>query len=260
MLNKEIPSGRLKKLKMLVLDSDGVTVKRGTKIIEKEKNDYMEVSIRANKISDKLANKINKLKNKLIICIASGRGLIWLQSMYSKIIDDKIIILAENGNIALINGKLKQLFNYDAEYFTLRAKLKNAISKLPINGFEPKQIILTANCPYKMEQIPRIIKKLDKKKQIKSMWVAGEAWDIQKKDVSKGAGIKKIIRLLKLKKENVITIGDGPNDKEMVEMAGIGVSADINDLEAEYYTLGRGFGGEILVDYLLKSLRLTKRT
>jgi HAD superfamily hydrolase (TIGR01484 family) len=174
--------------------------------------------------------------------------------MYSKIIDDKVIILAENGNIALINGKLKQLFDYDAEYFTLRAKLKNEISKLPINGFEPKQIILTVNCPYKMEQVPKIIKKLDKKKQIKSMWVADEAWDIQRKDVSKGVGIKKIIRLLGLKKENLIAIGDGPNDKEMVEMAGIGVSAVINDLKAEYYTIGKGLGGEILADYLLKKL------
>lgn len=259
MLNKEIPSEKLKKIKILVLDSDGVTVKRGTKIIEKEKNDYMEVSIRANKISDKLAQNINKLKKKLIICVASGRGLIWLQSMYSKIIDDQTIILAENGNIALINGKLKQLFDYDAEYFTLRAKLKNEISKLPINGFEPKQIILTANCPYKMEQIPQIIKKLDTKKQIKSMWVAGEAWDIQRKDVSKWEGIKKIIKLLGLKKENTIIIGDGPNDKEMVRMAGIGVSADINDLKAEYYTTGQGLGGEILVEYLLKKLRLTEK-
>lgn len=254
MLNKEIPRGKLKKLKMLVLDSDGVSAKRGTKIIEKETKDYLEVSVRANKLSEALARKINKLKEKLIICVASGRGLIWLQSMYSKIIDNRTVILAENGNIALLRGKLTQLFDYDAEYFTLRAKLKNEISKLPINGFEPKQIILTANCPYKMEQVPQIIKKLDKKKQIKAMWVAGEAWDIQRKDVSKGAGIKKIVKELGLKMENTIIIGDGPNDKEMVEMAGLGVSAEIKDLKAEYYTVGKGLGGEILVDYLLKKL------
>ena len=85
------------------------------------------------------------------------------------------------------------------------------------------------------------------------MWVAGEAWDIQRKDTSKWGGIKKILGLLKLKRENTIIIGDGPNDKEMVEMAGIGVSADINDLKAEYYTTGKGLGGEILVEYLLKN-------
>jgi len=254
MLNKEIPLEKLKKIKMLILDSDGVTVERGTKIIEKEDENYLEVSVRANKISDRLANKIKRLKDKMIICLASGRGLIWLQSMYSKIIDDKTVILAENGNIALINGELKQLFNYNAEYFTLRARLRNEISKLSINGFEPKQIILTANCPYKIEQIPAIIKKLDKKKQIKAMWVAGEAWDIQRKDVSKGAGIKKIMRLLKLKKENLLAVGDGPNDKEMVEMAGIGISTNINDLKAQYYTVGKGLGGEILVDYLLEKM------
>ncbi len=254
MLNKEIPSEKLKKLKMLVLDSDGVSARRGTRIIERETKDYLEVSVKANKLSDSLARKINKLKEKLIIGVASGRGLIWLQSMYSKIIDDKTVIIAENGNIALLKGKLKQLFDYNAEYFTLRAKLKNEISKLPINGFEPKQIILTANCPYKMEQVPEVIKKLDKKRQIKAMWVAGEAWDIQRKDVSKGEGIKKIVKLLGMKMENTIIIGDGPNDKEMVEMAGVGVSADINDLKAEYYTVGKGLGGEILVDYLLKKL------
>ena len=258
MLNKDIPLEKLKKLKMLVLDSDGVTVERGTKIIERESKNYMEVSVRANKISDSLAKKVNKLKKKLIICLASGRGLIWLQTMYSKVIDDRMIILAENGNIALMGGRLKQLFDYDAQYFTLRAKLRNEISKLPINGFEPKQIILTANCPYKMEQIPKIINKLDKKKQIKSMWVANEAWDIQRKDTSKGEGLKKIIRLLGLKKENIIAIGDGPNDKEIVELAGIGVSADMEDLKAEYYITEKGLGGEILVNYLLKKLALSK--
>ncbi len=54
--------------------------------------------------------------------------------------------------------------------------------------------------------------------------------------------------------ENTIIIGDGSNDKEMVEMAGLGVSAEIKDLKAEYYTVGKGLGGEILVDYLLKKL------
>jgi len=255
MLNQEIPLEKLNKLKMIILDSDGVTVKRGTKIIEKEDKNSLVVSVRANKISDRLADKINRLKNRATICLASGRGLIWLQSMYSKIIDDKTVILAENGNIALINGELRQLFDYDAEYFTLRAKIRNEISKLPINGFEPKQIILTANCPHKIEQIPKIIKRLDKKKQIKAMWVAGEAWDIQRKDVSKGSGIKKIMKLLKLKRENLLAIGDGLNDKEMVEMAGIGVSADIKDLNAKYYTVGKGLGGEILIDYLLKRLK-----
>ena len=254
MLNKDIPPQELKKIKMLILDSDGVTVNRGTKIIEKEDKDHFAVSVKANKISDRLANKINKLKGKMIICLASGRGLIWLQSMYSKIIDNKTVILAENGNIALINGEFKQLFKYDAEYFTLRARLRNEISKLPINGFEPKQIILTANCPYKIEEVPKIIKKLDKKKQIKAMWVAGEAWDIQRKDVSKGSGIKKLMKKLKLKEENLLAVGDGINDKEMVEMAGIGVSADIDSLKAPYYTVGKGLGGELLIDYLLKKL------
>ena len=89
------------------------------------------------------------------------------------------------------------------------------------------------------------------------MWVANEAWDIQRKDTSKGEGLKKIIRLLGLKRENIIAIGDGPNDKEMVELAGIGVSADMEDLKAEYYTVKKGLGGEILVDYLLKKLFLT---
>ena len=237
---------------MLVLDSDGVTVERGTKIIEKEDDKCLEVSVRANKISDELAEKLNKLKDKMIICVASGRGLMWLQSMYSKIIDDRTVILAENGNIALINGKLKQLFDYDAEYFTLRAKLRNELTKLPINGFEPKQVILTANCPYKIDISEAM--KVDTKNQLKAMWVANEAWDIQRKDVSKGAGLKKIIDELGLKEENLIAIGDGPNDKEMVEMAGIGVTADPNDLEAEYYAIGDGLGGEILADYLLKEL------
>jgi hydroxymethylpyrimidine pyrophosphatase-like HAD family hydrolase len=82
----------------------------------------------------------------------------------------------------------------------------------------------------------------------------GEAFDIQKKEVSKGAGLKKLMEHLNIKREETIAMGDRINDKELLETAGIGVSADKETLPAEYWTEGQGMPGEILARYLWESL------
>jgi len=87
------------------------------------------------------------------------------------------------------------------------------------------------------------------------MW-NGEAFDIQKKIVSKGEGLKRLMQTLKIQREETIAIGDRINDKELIEVAGIGVSADADRLKAEYWTTGEQLGGEVLVEYLLKNLNL----
>lgn len=233
---------KLKKIKLLVLDSDGVTVKRGTEIKEKQSQDFLEVCVKAQKISDELAEKINKLKQKLIICVSSGRGMIWLQSMYDKILGENFMLMAENGNLLFKDGDVKQLFDYSDDYFILREKIENELKKLPIKGFEPKQIILTVHCTHEMPEVRQIVKKLDKKNILKAMWVSEEAFDIMRKDISKASGLKKLINILNLKANQVMAVGDSINDKEMLELAGIGIW-----VEPE----GNKLGGEILVDYLL---------
>lgn len=253
MLNKNIPKEKLNNLKMIILDSDGVCLPRGTHIIEKETQEFYEAEIKTYKITDELARKINQLKKKIRVCISSGRGLIYLQSMYSKILGKGTILQAENGNLSLIEGKIVQHFDYNEEYFRKIAIIKQKISKLPIKGFEPKQFILSVHTEREIPEVYEIVKKSDSEGELRVMW-NGEAFDIQKKIVSKGRGLKKLMKELKIQEKETIAIGDRINDKELLQVANIGVSADQEVLKAEYWTLGEKMGGEVLVEYLLKNL------
>jgi len=240
---------------MLILDSDGVALPRGTSIFEKETRDLYETGIKTYRVSDEMAQRLNQLKKKMKICFSSGRALIYLQNMYGKVLGEGTIIQAENGNLSLIEGKIVQHFDYAERYFQKIAAIKEEIKELPIEGFEPKQFILTVHADREIAEVYEIVKRNDPENELKTMW-NGEAFDIQKKMISKGEGLKRLLAELEIQKEETIAIGDRVNDKELLETAGIGVSADPVGLKAEYWTLGERLGGEVLVEYLLKEIQL----
>lgn len=255
MLNKPILKDELGRLKILILDSDGVCLPRGTSITEKETGDFYTARIETYRITDELAEMINQLKKKVKICFSSGRSLIYLQNMYGKILGEGTILQAENGNLSLINGQIIQHFNYDENYFKKIAAIKEEVKNLPIKGFEPKQFILTIHASEEIPEVHEIVEKYDPENELKIMW-NGEAFDIQKKIVSKGEGLKRLMETLEIKPEETIAIGDRINDKEMIELAGVGVSADPASLEAEYWITGERLGGEVLLEYLLENISL----
>ncbi|MCD6398628.1 MAG: HAD hydrolase family protein [Candidatus Aenigmarchaeota archaeon] len=253
MLNKDIPKKLLNKIKLLVLDTDGVTIERGTKIIEKDSEEYWTATIRTNKISRELADMIKKLEERgLLVMISSGRSLVYLQSMYSRILGDGTILQAENGNLSMIGGKIIQHFNYSQKYFEKISRIKERIKKLPISGFEPKQFILTVHSPKEFKDVYKIVKEEDPKRELTVMW-NGEAFDIQKREVNKGEGLKKIVDYLKID-GLVIAIGDRVNDKELLDVADIGISADESRLKEEYWTIDKELPGEQLIEYLINNL------
>jgi len=252
LLNKLIPKEILKNLKLLVLDSDGVCIPRGTKIWEKEIGNSYEVNFKTDVITDEFADSVNQLKKKIKICISSGRSMIYLQSIYGKILGEGTTLMAENGNLFLVAGHQFQYRIYPEEYFVKLAKIKNEIKQLPISGFEPKQFILTVHSPMELKEVYEIVKKYDIDNYLKVMW-NGEAFDIMPKDISKGESLKFLLQYLKISKDETIAIGDRVNDKELLEAAGIGVSADQEKLPAEYFTLGKFLPGDALVQYLLEN-------
>ena len=253
MINKPLPEEVLSRIKLLVLDSDGVSIPRGTKIVQNETKELYKVCFNTHRITDELAGMINQLRKRIGIVISSGRSLIYLQEMYSKIIGEGTILQAENGNLSLIEGRVIQHFQYNEAYFRKIANIKERVKNLSISGFEPKQFILTIHCPRELMGVYRIVGEEDPEGELKIMW-NGEAFDIQKKMISKGKGLERLLKHLNVKKREVIAIGDRINDKELLEVAGIGVSADIEKLEAEYWTKGAKLGGEVLVRYLLDNI------
>jgi hydroxymethylpyrimidine pyrophosphatase-like HAD family hydrolase len=229
MLNKEIPKNKLNEVKFLVLDSDGVCIKRGTEIRETIKDDYYIFYMKTHTLSDEIAEKIRKVALHIPIFICSGRSQKYLETVYSKV-KDCVHFIPENGAIRKPDS--------------LDEIRKKIIEKnLPV-AFEPKNFILTVHADHEIKEIYKIVEETDK--NLKVMW-NGEAFDIQDKKFSKGDVFK-----IAAQSKKFIAIGDRINDKELLEAAYIPVSADISQLEAPYWTTGDKLPGEQLLDYLLK--------
>jgi HAD superfamily hydrolase (TIGR01484 family) len=258
MLNRDVPPQALKALRLVVFDSDGVAVPRGTEISEKIEDGAVEKDVLRIKtfiITDEFAELIDRLRGHLKVAVSSGRSLLYLQMMFAPIVGDNTILSAENGNLSLIDGQIVQHFDYAEEYFELLTRIREDVRDLPIKGVEPKQFILSIHADREIKEVYDIVAKHDTGKTLRVMW-NGEAFDIQRRDVSKAAGLKRLLDHLGLDKGEVIAIGDRVNDREMIELAGIGVSADHENLPAEYWTTGGGLPGQQLAEYLVKTLGL----
>jgi len=251
MLNKDIPEEQLKHLKLAVFDSDGVALPRGTVILQQEKDGINETNMKVMRVSSDMVDMFHRLKGHMKVCFSSGRSLMHLQDMYGEVLGGGTILQAENGNVSLVDGRIVQHFDYDEQYFRKIANIQKEIKQLSIRGFEPKQFILTVHADREIPEVYQIIKKYDPEKELRCMW-NGEAFDIMAKKVSKGAGLEKLLDSLGIKKTEVIAIGDRVNDVELINTAGIGVSADIQGVKADYHTQGEGLGGGILMKYLLE--------
>ena len=238
-----------------MLDSDGIMVRKGTKVLESETNEKFKVDFDAFKMDDRIAEKVNRLKGKIKICIASGRHMLSLKNIYGKVFDRKMMFISENGNFLYQNGKNEQMMVYEDEYYELLAKIKEATKKFPgVNGCEPKENFISINCNREIKEMYKIVEDLDKNKILQVMWVADEVFDVLHKDMSKGVGVRLVMERLGLDRENVIAIGDGLNDVAMLEEAGIAVSGNPEKIKMPYWTTGEELPGEQLIDYLLENL------
>jgi HAD superfamily hydrolase (TIGR01484 family) len=236
---------KLKKIKLVVSDLDGVIVSRGTKI----KQIGNTMTLETKKVNNRQIQQIKELsKLGLKINISSGRSLYMLQEMFRPVLNE-IIITYENGSSSWINGKIYQHFNSFKYIRDIILELKKIKDKR-IKGFEPKEFIITIHATSRIKKIERIVSKY---KNLYFIW-NGEAYDIGvKKKQTKAVGLKDIIKLLNLKKENVLAIGDNYNDKELFNLVGIRISSDESRLIGDCIVplKGKYFPAEIVFDYLL---------
>jgi len=243
------------KIGLVVFDSDGVLVPRGTQIREKFNGNDYELWFSTKVVSDRIAQKINWLKETVPVCISSGRSMLYLESIYAKV-KDGVIFSAENGSLVNIQSVFMQEPWSNTDWRKIIKKLtdiKEDIKELEhpeIKGFEPKQFILTVHAESELKEVYDIVAKHDPIIELDIMW-NGEAFDIQKIDTSKGNTIIDLANDFGIEKENIIAIGDRKNDEDMVKVAGIGISADKKHLKADYYLEGE-LPGEELLDILLE--------
>jgi len=241
-------------IKLLCFDCDGVTVPEGTKISENQGKLVVETMM----IEDRLVQKLNQLKSKYLLTFSSGRSLLYLTRMFEPVLYDRVILQAENGLFTLIEGEVTQLERLSLERLELLRKIKYRIrvfgeSNSDVLGFEPKQFSVSVHCRQEVDQIPAIVKQEARGEKLYCLW-NGEAYDINLAHLNKGRGLEKLCQKLGIGQNEVLAIGNDPNDKEMVEWAGIGVTSNQESMSAaDYYTLQKQeLGGEELVDRILE--------
>jgi len=243
-------------IKAVCFDCDGVTVKEGTKIVE----DGNRLTIETFALSDVIAEKLNKLKHYFTLIFSSGRSLLHLTRIYEKILWDRVILQGEMGILTLVNGEVIQQKPFSLSFLEKNNQIKKAIKDLRktdgnILGFEPKQFLITVHCREQDRKVEELIQKLDKEKEYLFPW-SGEAYDIVPKGFNKGSGLKflteRIFNAVQL--ENIMTVGNDPNDKEMITKSGISITTNSETMPfAQFKTIKKQeLGGEEVIETLLK--------
>ncbi|MFA6177371.1 MAG: HAD-IIB family hydrolase [Candidatus Paceibacterota bacterium] len=230
----EMSTKDISKIKLVVFDVDGVIVPRGTKIKQVGNTTTLETKV----IAPKQIKQIEELyKQGFLINISSGRGLYMLQEMFRDILPF-ISLTYECGSATWYKGKIYQHINSFDRLKDILPKLKKvAIKNKNFKGFEPKEFIITIHCKKQIKEIEDMVKR---KKDLVTYW-NGEAYDVLiKKDQTKALGLRHTMKLFKLKKENVLAIGDNYNDQELLEESGMPISADKTRVQGKFYVPLKG--------------------
>ena len=246
----QISQKDIEKIKMVVFDVDGVLVPRGTKIKQIGNTTTLETKV----IHEKQIEQIKELNRKgFLINISSGRGLYMLQEMFREILPF-VSLTYECGSATWHKGKIYQHINSFERLKNVFPKLKKvANNHADVKGFEPKEFIITIHCTKQVKEIEEVVKK---EKGLVTVW-NGEAYDILiKKDQTKALGLRRAMEIFKLKKQNVMAIGDNYNDTELLQESGMPISADKTRVKGKFYVPLKGefLPADILMQKIL-SLR-----
>ncbi len=226
---EEISKEEIAKIKMIVFDVDGVLVPRGTKIKQVGNTTTLETKV----IAEKQIEQIKQLNERgFLINISSGRGLYMLQEMFRDILPF-VSLTYENGSATWYKGQIYQHINSFESMKNIFPKLKQITSKNEkVKGFEPKEFIITIHCTDKIQDIEDIV---TEEGNLYTLW-NGEAYDIGiKKEQTKALGLRHVIEVFKLEKENVMAIGDNYNDVELLAESGLPISADKTRVNGAFY-------------------------
>ena len=237
----------IKKIKMIVFDVDGVLVPRGTKIKQVGNTTTLETKI----IHQKQIEQIKKLnKRGFLINISSGRGLYMMQEMFREVLPF-VSLTYENGSATWYKGKIHQHVNSFESLRSIFPKLKKvALKNKNVKGFEPKEFIITLHCRKRLKEIENLVKK---DKNLATNW-NGEAYDVEiKKSQTKAVGLRNVMKIFKLKRENVMAIGDNYNDQELLHESGLPISADKTRVKGKFHVplKGKFLPADILMQKIL---------
>jgi len=248
---------RIKNIKLVCFDVDGVTIKKGTFIREKETPQTETLTIRTQLLEERVKQKLLKLKKYYFLAINSGRSTIYLKDVFGELLWDKVALIGEVGIFSLLGGQVVQHEKFTAGTLTKMRNIRNELEKYAAKtrlaeAFEPKQFLITLHTRFEDKNIYDVVKMIDPEGEFQTIW-SGEAFDILPKRLNKGTALANLCHYLKISPRQTIAIGNGRNDRDMTEAAGIGVTTEPKVLAADFYTTGKShLGGEELIDKLLE--------
>jgi len=240
----------LSPIKLIVFDVDGVLVPRGTKI--KQANNI--TTLETKHIGAEQIEQIKRLKELgFMININSGRGLYMLQEVFRDILSFTSLTY-ENGSATWHKGDIIQhvnSFEYLGEVFLKLRGIEERYAE--VKGFEPKELIITIHCEKQVQEIEDIVGEKD---NLYCLW-NGEAYDIGVKGIqNKAVGLIAFRNYLGIAEHEVLAIGDNLNDKEMIDAAGIAISADPTRITGDYFVPldGDRLPAALLMDQIIKEM------
>lgn len=242
----------IKDIKIVCFDVDGVVVKKGTEISEKG----TELRIKTSPLESHILEKLLRLKKYFHVTVNSGRSAMYLTKTFQGMLWGAASVIGEVGIFTVTDGKVEQSDTFSKYELEVLNKITLDLQKIALNndqvrGFEPKQFLITLHCKQAIAEVDEAVKKHDTKKEFYCWW-NGEAYDIAPHRFNKGEGLKSLAERLGYTLKNCIAVGNGINDKDMTDMAEIGVTTNPDDLKADYYVHDEHLGGEALMDKLLE--------
>jgi HAD superfamily hydrolase (TIGR01484 family) len=253
----ELTREDIKDLKLICFDVDGVTIKKGTDIEEVKTPENTTLTVKTSNLLPEVLDGLIKLKKHYFVAISSGRSSLYLTKIFTNILWGNTALLSEIGIFTLIEGELIQHEKFDKRTLKkmrdIRVALQNLEGKVKdFRAFEPKQFLITLHAFSEISEVYDIMKKLDPEEEFYAIW-NGEAFDIAPKRLNKGTGLKNLTKHLGIDIKQTMAVGNGPNDKDMTDTAGIGVTTEPKWLKSDFYTTGDQYlGGMELINKLLE--------
>ncbi len=253
----ELTKEDIKDIKIVCFDVDGVTIKKGTDIKESKTLESTTLTVTTSNLSSEMRDALLALKKHYVVAINSGRSAMYLKKVFAELLWDRSALISENGIFILANGELTQCEKFDQKTLTKMQNITIALQSLEgksqdFRAFEPKQFLITLHAFADIPEVHQIVKEHDPEGELYTFW-NGEAFDIAPKRLNKGSALKNLCDLLGVSLEQTMAIGNGPNDKDMLDVAGIGVTTEPKTIESDFYTVdGEHMGGLELAKKLLE--------
>ena len=198
------------------------------------------------KIGEYTKNIIQNYSNKVKIVLASARGFCTIKSylLELNLVDNNNYTIAYNGGLisknsgeiivkkSIATNKLELLEEYikkwnDSEWFYYFYEDRiNRNKILNINEFIHSREIYKVVCISNEKEIVKMRDEMPKELKDEFQITSSETTRIEfvPKGITKVEAIKFLMNLLNIKQEEIISIGDGENDIDMIKFSGCGVA------------------------------------